>query len=134
MSFGDLNSIVSLARKFLNDTNPKIRYAACHLIAQLANDCRREFEWRYHKELIPLLLGNLSDNASRVVSQRLAALGIILEEMKQGASKQYLEAILNSVLPLAQEGIPIVRQEAIDVISALAIANLFSLTSRNAFR
>ena len=116
----DVAPIVQLAIKFLDDAHPKIRYAACHVIGQLADDCQPDFQTKFHQLVIPALLKKLSDNAPRVASHALASLVNILEGLDRETAKEYLETVLNLVFPMAQVGSSIVRENAVGVISALA--------------
>lgn len=38
------------------DPNPKIRFAVCHCIGQIADDMADEFQTNYHAHVIPILL------------------------------------------------------------------------------
>eukprot|EP00331_Platyophrya_macrostoma_P022094 CAMPEP_0176443770 /NCGR_PEP_ID=MMETSP0127-20121128/22638_1 /TAXON_ID=938130 /ORGANISM="Platyophrya macrostoma, Strain WH" /LENGTH=1003 /DNA_ID=CAMNT_0017829097 /DNA_START=385 /DNA_END=3396 /DNA_ORIENTATION=+ len=118
----ELGPIVALVIKFLNDDHPKIRFAACHVIGQLSDDCEPHFQSKYHQDVIPALLGKLNDEAPRVLSHALAALTNFLEGMPKDYVKEYLELVLNELFPFTQKGISIVRENALSAIAAAAEA------------
>ena len=116
----DIAPIVKLVINFLSDPHPKIRFAACHVIGQVSDDCQPEFQNKFHQELVPVLLNKLSDNVPRVLSHVLAAITNFLEGLDKELIKGYLESILNAIFPFVQQGISLVRENALSAIAAAA--------------
>ena len=116
----DIAPICGLVLKFLGDNHPKIRYAACHVIGQIADDCQPEFQAKFHQDVIPALLTHLNESVPRVLSHVLAALTNVLEGLPTDLTKNYIETVLNTVFPYTQQGISLVRENALSTISAIA--------------
>lgn len=118
----DVAPIIELAIKFLNDNHPKIRYAACHLIGQIADDLQPSFQIKFHSQVLPALLNKYSEEVPRVLSHVLAATLNFVNGLPKDLLKGYIETILNATLPLVQKGISIVRENAVATFSAVAEA------------
>lgn len=56
-----LDNIMQGVLKYLMDPHPRVRYAACNAIGQMATDFAPTFEKKYHESVIPGLLTLLDD-------------------------------------------------------------------------
>mmetsp|Transcript_58138 Transcript_58138/g.66994 ORF Transcript_58138/g.66994 Transcript_58138/m.66994 type:complete len:1102 (-) Transcript_58138:178-3483(-) len=119
----DLKPIIQLAIGSLDYENPKIRYAALHAIGQLAEDCAPEFQSRFPELIVPPLLEKLDDEVPRVQGHVLAALTNFFENSPKEITEKYLGTVIEAVCPHLQQGIMIVRENAITAIAALAEAS-----------
>lgn len=116
----DIAPIVELVLKFLSDPHPKIRFASCHVIGQISDDCQPEFQTKFHANVIPHLLNSLNENTPRVLSHVLAALTNFLEGLSTDLITNYLEVVLNAIFPFVSQGISLVRENALSAVAAAA--------------
>lgn len=77
----DVEPIIMAVLKFAENPNPKIRYAVCHCIGQIADDMQPEFQKSFHGSIMPMLMSLLNDAVPRVVSHAAAALTNFVEGM-----------------------------------------------------
>mmetsp|Transcript_71880 Transcript_71880/g.83546 ORF Transcript_71880/g.83546 Transcript_71880/m.83546 type:complete len:1110 (+) Transcript_71880:60-3389(+) len=119
-SVDEVGPILMLVAKFLNDEHPKIRFAALHVLGQIADDCNPEFQTKFHESMVPLLVGKLDDPVPRVQSHVLAALSNFMEGLPKDIIKNYTQAVLKAVYPYTQKGISLVRENALATIAATA--------------
>jgi HEAT repeat protein len=90
--------IVDSIIPFLNDSNPRVRYAACNALGQMAADFCPHFEKKFHSKVIPALLVLLDDYANhRIQAHSGAALANFFEECPQKIVINYLEAVVNKI-------------------------------------
>jgi len=74
-----LSQIVDAIIPFLTDSHPRVRYAACNALGQMATDFSPLFENNYHSKVVPALVTLLDDyNNPRVQAHSGAALGTVL--------------------------------------------------------
>lgn len=116
----DIAPIAGLVLKYLRDSHPKIRFAALHVIGQIADDCQPEFQTKFHGDVIPALLNKLTEEVPRVLAHVLAALTNFLEGTPTELTKTYLEVVLNAVFPFVQKGTSLVRENALSAVAAAA--------------
>lgn len=50
--------------RYLQDSHPRVRYAACNAIGQMSTDFAPVFEKKFHDRVVPGLLMLLEDNAN----------------------------------------------------------------------
>lgn len=55
---------------FLADPHPRVRYAACNAIGQMATDFAPVFQKKFHEVVVPGLLGLMDDSANPRVQVR----------------------------------------------------------------
>ena len=90
-----LKQIVEAIIPFLNDSHPRVRYAACNALGQLATDFSPQFEQSFHAQVIPGLLSVLNDYANpRVQAHAGAAMVNFFEECSQDIVISYLDAVV----------------------------------------
>ncbi len=93
-----LPQIVDSIIPFLNDSNPRVRYAACNALGQMATDFCPNFEEKFHSKVIPALLVLLDDYANpKVQAHSGAALVNFFEECPQKIVINYLETVVNKI-------------------------------------
>lgn len=84
---------------FLKDPHPRVRYAACNCIGQMATDFAPSFQKKYHTKVIPGLLMILDDDQNpRVQAHGGAALVNFAEDSPKNILLNYLDSILNKLL------------------------------------
>lgn len=65
--------------KFIDNENPRVRYACCHALGQLSDDMSPDFQVKYLHDVMPMIGRRLGDDVPRVVGHACAALTNILE-------------------------------------------------------
>ena len=61
---GYLNQIMEAVMQFVNDPHPRVRFACCNALGQMATDFAPVFEKKFHDKVIPGLLHLMDDNAN----------------------------------------------------------------------
>lgn len=83
---------------FLNDSHPRVRYAACNAIGQMSTDFAPVFEKKFHEQVIPGLLHLLDDDANpRVQAHAGAALVNFSEDCPKHILTKYLDNIMQKL-------------------------------------
>lgn len=114
---------------FLKDPHPRVRYAACNCIGQMATDFAPTFQKKFHTKVIPGLLMILEDEANpRVQAHGGAALVNFAEDSPKNILLNYLDSILNKLLEvlikkvheLANHKRKLVLEQIVTTIAAVA--------------
>lgn len=124
-----LDNIVQVVLKHLMDPHPRVRYAACNAIGQMATDFAPTFEKKYHEQVIPGLLTLLDDvHNPRVQAHAGAALVNFSEDCPKSILIRYLEGImtkLEAILKskfdeLVEKGTKLVLEQVVTTIASVA--------------
>lgn len=124
-----LDNIVQVVLKHLMDPHPRVRYAACNAIGQMATDFAPTFEKKYHEQVIPGLLSLLDDVQNpRVQAHAGAALVNFSEDCPKPILIRYLDAImakLEAILKskfdeLLEKGTTLVLEQVVTTIASVA--------------
>jgi hypothetical protein len=114
---------------FLKDPHPRVRYAACNCIGQMATDFAPAFQKKFHTKVLPGLLMILEDEANpRVQAHGGAALVNFAEDAPKQILLNYLEPIVNKlqevlvtkVYELIQHKRKLVLEQIVTTIAAFA--------------
>lgn len=114
---------------FLKDPHPRVRYAACNCIGQMATDFAPTFQKKYQAKVIPGLLMILEDEQNpRVQAHGGAALVNFAEDSPKNILLNYLDSILNKLLDvlikkvyeLANHKRKLVLEQIVTTIAAVA--------------
>ncbi|EEC04565.1 Ran-binding protein, putative [Ixodes scapularis] len=115
--------------KYLQDPHPRVRYAACNALGQMATDFSPGFEKRFHDRVIPGLALLLEDHAHpRVQAHAGAALVNFFEDCPKSVLLPYLdavvlkiEAVLSSKMKeLVEKGTKLMLEQIVVTLAALA--------------
>jgi importin-5 len=124
-----LDSITEGTLKYLLDPHPRVRYAACNAIGQMATDFAPVFEKKFHAAVIPGLLTLLDDHANpRVQAHAGAALVNFSEDCPKNILTRYLDNImtkLETILTtkfneLVEKGTKLVLEQVVTTIASVA--------------
>lgn len=124
-----LDNVMQGVLKYLMDPHPRVRYAACNAIGQMATDFAPSFEKKYHEQVIPGLLSLLDDVANpRVQAHAGAALVNFSEDCPKAILTRYLDAImtkLEAILTtkfneLVEKGTKLVLEQVVTTIASVA--------------
>uniref|UniRef100_A0AAX7UYL1 TOG domain-containing protein n=1 Tax=Astatotilapia calliptera TaxID=8154 RepID=A0AAX7UYL1_ASTCA len=89
-----LQEIVSFVLLFCADPHPRVRYAACNAIGQMATDFAPTFQKKFHDKVISALLQTMEDQSNPRVQAHAAAL-------IQKGTKLVLEQVVTSIASVA---------------------------------
>jgi len=124
-----LPQIVDAALGFLSDVDPRVRYAACNALGQMATDFSPSYEKKYHSKVLPGLTLLLDDqNCARVQAHAGAALVNFCEECPKDILKNYAEALLSKLegcfhlklKELAENRKKLVLEQLVTTVAAIA--------------
>lgn len=124
-----LDSVTEGTLKYLADPHPRVRYAACNAIGQMATDFAPVFEKKFHNYVIPGLLTLLDDVANpRVQAHAGAALVNFSEDCPKTILTRYLDGImskLEAILTtkfneLVEKGTKLVLEQVVTTIASVA--------------
>lgn len=118
----ELDPIVKFVMNFTQNEHPKVRYAALHAIGQMADSKVGEFQERYLDTVTPVVVQMLNDSIPRVVSHALAAIINLFQKESEENGVKYVEAMLEPLLTLIQNGISLVRESALGALSTVIAA------------
>ncbi|KAJ8031234.1 Importin-5 [Holothuria leucospilota] len=124
-----LEQVVDAVLPFLQDPHPRVRYAACNALGQMATDFAPTFEKNFHTKVIPGLLIVLDDNANPRVQ---AHAGAALVNFSEDCPKSILISYMSNILPkieeilqqkiqeLLQKGTKLVLEQMVTTLAAIA--------------
>ncbi|XP_023803510.1 importin-5 [Cyanistes caeruleus] len=126
---GILNEIVNFVLLFLQDPHPRVRYAACNAVGQMATDFAPGFQKKFHEKVIGALLQTMEDQGSqRVQAHAAAALINFTEDCPKSLLIPYLDNLvkhLHSIMviklqELIQKGTKLVLEQVVTSIASVA--------------
>ncbi|XP_053561454.1 importin-5 [Bombina bombina] len=126
---GILNEIVNFVLLFLQDPHPRVRYAACNAIGQMATDFAPGFQKKFHEKVIASLLQTMEDQANpRVQAHAAAALINFTEDCPKSLLVPYLDNLVNhlhsimvvKLQELIQKGTKLVLEQVVTSIASVA--------------
>ncbi|KAL1022067.1 hypothetical protein UPYG_G00021780 [Umbra pygmaea] len=124
-----LNEIVSFVLLFCQDPHPRVRYAACNAIGQMATDFAPTFQKKFHDKVISALLQTMEDQTNpRVQAHAAAALINFTEDCPKSLLVPYLDSLVQhlhvimvaKLQELVQEGTKLVLEQVVTSIASVA--------------
>jgi hypothetical protein len=90
---------------FVKDAHPRVRYAACHCLGQLASDFAPNIQEKHHKMIIPALLVPLGEFPyPRIQNFAAAALFNFIDKCSPEIFTDYCENVLLKLLEVLKNG------------------------------
>ncbi|KAJ1115929.1 hypothetical protein NDU88_004149 [Pleurodeles waltl] len=126
---GILSEIVNFVLLFLQDAHPRVRYAACNAVGQMATDFAPGFQKKFHEKVIVALLQTMEDQANpRVQAHAAAALINFTEDCPKTLLVPYLDNLVNhlhsimvvKLQELIQKGTKLVLEQVVTSIASVA--------------
>jgi hypothetical protein len=120
----EIAPIIITIGKFIDNENPRVRYACCHAIGQLSDDMSPDFQVKYLHDVMPMIGRRLGDDVPRVVGHACAALTNILEPCDQPVEQiqPYLAELYNKLWELIKGNTSTyVKENALSALSALSV-------------
>uniref|UniRef100_A0AAY4B4Z7 IPO5 n=1 Tax=Denticeps clupeoides TaxID=299321 RepID=A0AAY4B4Z7_9TELE len=124
-----LNEIVNFVLLFCQDPHPRVRYAACNAIGQMATDFAPNFQKKFHDKVISALLQTMEDQTNpRVQAHAAAALINFTEDCPKNLLIPYLENLVQhlhiimvaKLQELIQKGTKLVLEQVVTSIASVA--------------
>uniref|UniRef100_A0AAR2IXI6 Importin-5 n=1 Tax=Pygocentrus nattereri TaxID=42514 RepID=A0AAR2IXI6_PYGNA len=124
-----LNEIVSFVLLFCQDPHPRVRYAACNAIGQMATDFAPTFQKKFHDKVISALLQTMEDQSNpRVQAHAAAALINFTEDCPKALLIPYLDNLVQhlhvimvaKLQELIQKGTKLVLEQVVTSIASVA--------------
>uniref|UniRef100_A0A672IDA8 Karyopherin (importin) beta 3 n=1 Tax=Salarias fasciatus TaxID=181472 RepID=A0A672IDA8_SALFA len=124
-----LQEIVSFVLLFCSDPHPRVRYAACNAIGQMATDFAPTFQKKFHDKVISALLQTMEDQSNpRVQAHAAAALINFTEDCPKSLLVPYLDSLVQhlhvimvaKLQELVQKGTKLVLEQVVTSIASVA--------------
>ncbi|XP_016295941.1 importin-5-like [Sinocyclocheilus anshuiensis] len=124
-----LSEIVSFVLLFCQDPHPRVRYAACNAIGQMATDFAPTFQKKFHDKVISALLQTMEDQSNpRVQAHAAAALINFTEDCPKTLLIPYLDSLVQhlhvimvaKLQELIQKGTKLVLEQVVTSIASVA--------------
>ncbi|EEA05322.1 HEAT repeat family protein [Cryptosporidium muris RN66] len=118
-----MGQIISRIIAFLKDPYPRVRYACCQAIGQIALDHSPLVQELFHATVLPQLIQTIDDPISKVASHALSALVNFTEEVPAEDLQPYVQPLMEKLLNILhkQPQPPrIVREQCITMIAVIA--------------
>ncbi|KAF9289191.1 hypothetical protein BGZ68_009889 [Mortierella alpina] len=117
----ELAKIIQMTVPFLRDQHPRVRFAACNAIGQMATDFGGQMQKDYHAVVLTNLIPVMDDAPfPRVRAHAAAALVNFCESAEKRTLEPYLDAIFERLLSLLNTGTTYVQEQAITTIATVA--------------
>ncbi|XP_023570964.1 importin-5 [Octodon degus] len=117
---GILNEIVNFVLLFLQDPHPRVRYAACNAVGQMATDFAPSFQKKFHEKVIAALLQTMEDQGNqRVQAHAAAALINFTEDCPKSLLIPYLDNLVKHLHSIMVLKLQEFMQDASDVMQLL---------------
>ncbi|KAH8867942.1 Importin-5 [Schistosoma japonicum] len=125
-----LGSILDAVLPRLSDPHPRVRYAACNAVGQMATDFGPKLQKIHHSIVLPALVQTLNDAVPRVQANAGAALVNFCEKVPQHILVNYLndlvsklEQIMNSKFQeMVEHGRKLVLMQIVTTVASVADA------------
>ncbi|XP_077456296.1 importin-5 [Stigmatopora argus] len=124
-----LNETVLSVLHFCADAHPRVRYAACNAIGQMATDFAPTFQKKFHEKVINTLLQTMNDQSNpRVQAHAAAALINFTEDCPKSLLIPYLDNLVKhlhlimvaKLQELFQKGTKLVLEQVVTSIASVA--------------
>nr|CDS33564.1 importin 5 [Hymenolepis microstoma] len=128
---GMLGSIIQAVIPRMADPEPRVRYAACNAIGQMAADFGPKLQKNYHSAIIPAIMHVLDDKVPRVQANAGAALVNCCETSIKSVLLTYLDDLVNKLQEvmtakfheMVEKGHKLVLLQTVTSIAAVADAS-----------
>eukprot|EP01101_Sappina_pedata_P007334 TRINITY_DN3845_c0_g1_i1.p1 TRINITY_DN3845_c0_g1~~TRINITY_DN3845_c0_g1_i1.p1 ORF type:complete len:1088 (+),score=593.45 TRINITY_DN3845_c0_g1_i1:90-3353(+) len=117
-----LADILKLVVPRFADENPRVRWAACNAIGQMANDFGAPLQNKFHAEIIPSLIAVLNDTQNpRVQSHAASAIINYCDGCKVKSLTPYLDGLVNNLINVLRSATAnMVLEQCITAVASIA--------------
>ena len=116
----DIRPILELVNSYIENENPRLRYACCHVLGQFADDLKPKFQELYHAQFFQIVLPRLDDPIPRVKAHCLAALTNFLEYSEPEQVSPVFDHVFNKTTNILLSGITYEKENAMSALASLA--------------
>ena len=115
-----IENIIPTIFDHVNNTNPKVRYAAINCINEMAESFSPHFETNYSEKVIPILMEKIYDPVLRCQLETFETLSTFIDKSSDEVAVLYSQVVLDNVFSLFMKDIHIsLREEILEVIAEL---------------
>ncbi|KAK9810031.1 hypothetical protein WJX72_003666 [[Myrmecia] bisecta] len=116
-----LDGLVDMCLKGLQDPHAKVRWAACQALGQMCTDLGPDIQNEQHQRIVPALLAVMDDfSQPRVQAHASAAIVNFSESCDQNLLPPYLDTLIHKLLMLLQNGKKLVQEGALTAMASVA--------------
>ncbi|CAL5227386.1 g10339 [Coccomyxa viridis] len=116
-----VRGLADMCMQGLQDQHPKVRWAACQAVGQMCTDLGPDFQEAEHTRLLPGLMAVMDDfNHPRIQAHAAAAVVNFSENCEQNLVPPYLDALIQKLLSLLQNGQKVVQEGALTAMASVA--------------
>lgn len=116
-----IEPLVDMCLKGLQDSVAKVRWAACHSLGQMCTDLGPDIQSSQHARVLPALLAVMDDfNNPRVQAHASAAVVNFSENCDADLLPPYLDTLITKLLMLLQHGKKLVQEGALTAMASVA--------------
>eukprot|EP00903_Cladosiphon_okamuranus_P012399 g11621.t1 len=117
--------VLSQLLRFTTRSTPRVQHAALWSLERIAEEQSPELQEEHHETLVPALLvciGGDNDGCPRVLHRALLTLAVVVEACPDGAVMPHAERLLERCVGLVRTAVPMVKEAAVALVSAVAEA------------
>eukprot|EP00123_Amoebidium_parasiticum_P010033 comp19850_c0_seq1/m.23938 comp19850_c0_seq1/g.23938 ORF comp19850_c0_seq1/g.23938 comp19850_c0_seq1/m.23938 type:complete len:1095 (-) comp19850_c0_seq1:379-3663(-) len=116
-----LDTIIPTVLPFTSDPHPRVRYAACNALGQMATDFSPDVQNRYLAQIMPALLTVMADPNARVQAHAAAAVINVVEGIEEKEHLgPHMDALLTALYRLLGSERMIVQEQALRTTAVIA--------------
>uniref|UniRef100_A0A7R9V0M6 TOG domain-containing protein n=1 Tax=Chlamydomonas euryale TaxID=1486919 RepID=A0A7R9V0M6_9CHLO len=116
-----LGPLTDMCLSGLQDSHPKVRWAACQALGQMCTDLGPELQTAHHAKLLPALMALMDDfNNPRVQAHACAATVNFADNVEEELLPPYLDSLIMKLLVLLQHGKKLVQEGALTAMASIA--------------
>lgn len=116
-----LGPLTDMCLTGLQDSHPKVRWAACQALGQMCTDLGPDLQDTHHAKLLPALMALMDDfNNPRVQAHACAATVNFAENIDEELLPPYLDVLITKLLVLLQHGKKLVQEGALTAMASIA--------------
>lgn len=118
---GNIGEVLKSVVPFFRDSHPRVRWAACNSVGQMATDFGPDFQLKFHADVLPNLVTVMDDrDHPRVQSHAASAVINFCEVAVPEVLTPYLDGIVSKLLALLRDGKVIVQEQAVTALASIA--------------
>ncbi|KAJ2145972.1 importin subunit beta-3 [Coemansia sp. RSA 564] len=117
----ELGKIVHMVVPFFTDSHPRVRYAVCNCIGQMATDFAPKLQEEHHAAVLSALIPVMDQTSvPRVQTHAAAAMVNFAEEATKQVLEPYLDTLFERLLAMLNGSKRYVQEQAITTIATIA--------------
>lgn len=118
----DAEPIVQTSIQNYYHRNPKVRYAALHVIGQMSTDLQPAFQGHFGENLLKTMINSLDDEFPRLQAHAAASLTNFLEGATDDIVEDHIRTLIEKLMNLIHRENTLCKENAITCLSTVAEA------------